>query len=67
MAVGLVSATIGYWAGVGSSLKYTSVTPRPSPAASVKSDESDEEGDGDGNLGDVKAGLMEECKLVSDF
>ncbi|KAG8714801.1 hypothetical protein FRC08_011432 [Ceratobasidium sp. 394] len=64
VAVGLVSATIGYWAGVGSNLKYTNVTPKPSPASSTKGDESDEEENGDGNLGDVKAGLMEECKLV---
>lgn len=68
VAVALVSATIGYWAGVGSSLKYTNVTPKPSPTPSVKepnseNEESDDEGV-DENLGEVKAGLMEECKLV---
>lgn len=70
MAVALVSATIGYWAGVGSNLKYTNTTPIHSPAASEKgvnagSDESEDEGNADGNLGDIKAGMMEECKLVS--
>ncbi|KAG9123106.1 hypothetical protein FRC07_000221, partial [Ceratobasidium sp. 392] len=67
VAVGLVSATIGYWVGVGSNLKYTNVTPRPSPSTSTKGDESDEDAGGDGNLGDVKAGLLEECKLVSEL
>ncbi|CAE7232262.1 unnamed protein product [Rhizoctonia solani] len=67
-ATALVSATIGYWAGVGSSLKYTNVTPKPSPAPSVKGEGSDEEDSDeerdDTNLGEVKAGMMEECKLV---
>lgn len=70
MAVAVVSATIGYWVGVGSSLNITNSTPQHSPAASEKgvnsgSDESDDETNADGNLGDVKAGMMEECKLVS--
>jgi PTH2 family peptidyl-tRNA hydrolase len=70
VAVGLVSATIGYWVGVGSNLNYTNTTPQYSPASSEKGENaegeaSDEEGYGDGNLGDVKAGMMEECKLVS--
>ncbi|ELU44897.1 PTH2 domain-containing protein [Rhizoctonia solani AG-1 IA] len=69
VAVALVSATIGYWVGVGSSLKYTNVTPKQSPAPSIKgegsdNEESDEEEHDDTNLGEIKAGLMEECKLV---
>jgi PTH2 family peptidyl-tRNA hydrolase len=70
VAIALVSATIGYWAGVGSALKYTNVTPKQSPAPSLKgenseNEDSDDEEHTDENLGDVKAGLMEECKLVS--
>ncbi|CUA68193.1 putative peptidyl-tRNA hydrolase 2 [Rhizoctonia solani] len=67
VAVALVSATIGYWAGVGSSLKYTNVTPKQSPAPSAKEEDSDNEDSeehDDRNLGEVKAGMMEECKLV---
>ncbi|CAE6413749.1 unnamed protein product [Rhizoctonia solani] len=67
VAVALVSATIGYWAGVGSSLKYTNVTPKQSPAPSAKGEDSDNEDSeehDDTNLGEVKAGIMEECKLV---
>lgn len=70
VAVGLVSATIGYWVGVGSNLRFTNITPQHTPASSEKGENtegegSDEEGFADGNLGDVKAGMMEECKLVS--
>ncbi|CAE6421318.1 unnamed protein product [Rhizoctonia solani] len=69
VAVALVSATIGYWAGVGSSLKYTNITPKQTPAPSAKgegsdSGESDGEEHDDTNLAEIKAGLMEECKLV---
>ncbi|KAH7340995.1 PTH2-domain-containing protein [Rhizoctonia solani] len=69
VAVALVSATIGYWTGVGSSLGYTNVTPKQSPAPSVKGEgsakeDSDDEEQDDTNLGEVKAGMMEECKLV---
>jgi PTH2 family peptidyl-tRNA hydrolase len=70
VAVGLVSATIGYWVGVGSNLRFTNATPQYTPASSEKGEnaegeESDGEGYADGNLGDVKAGMMEACKLVS--
>ncbi|KLO20534.1 PTH2-domain-containing protein [Schizopora paradoxa] len=73
-ALAIVSLTLGYWAGVGSSLKLTRSSPNPQASTNpspkeakpknedAEADESDEEAGED--LSAVKAGLLEDCKLV---
>jgi len=52
----VTSAFIGYWIGVGSTLP---ISRKPTSFAAEESDENDDE-----DLSKVKAGLLEECKLV---
>lgn len=72
-AFALGSATLGYWLGIRRarvpSAASSSIRQRDHNAAnevSSSESDSDEEGaSGDGELGNVKAGLLEDCKLVS--
>ncbi|KAH8928480.1 PTH2-domain-containing protein [Atractiella rhizophila] len=59
-AVAVCSGIIGYFIGVGSTLPIT----RVKNEAESEDEDSGLEGEGDGDLGSVKAGMMEECKLV---
>jgi len=74
-ALAIISLTLGYWAGVGSSLNVTRRSSDAAPAeqplkkSKTKPDGGDAESDSSDqdigeNLSAVKAGVIEDCKLV---
>ncbi|KDQ12801.1 hypothetical protein BOTBODRAFT_34254 [Botryobasidium botryosum FD-172 SS1] len=73
IAVAILSLTVGYWVGVGSSLGFSRGPPeirRKEKDSDGEEDDEDvggsdeEDASGDGDLASVSAGMIEECKLV---
>jgi len=72
-ALAIVSLTLGYWAGVGSTLNVTRRSPESAAADQPPKKNKPDGGDADGDSSDeeigedlsaVKAGVIEDCKLV---